>query len=94
MRVVCISFSPPLNMDTATEAIARIVILEIGETLAVAELASSAIAAAGAAAAETILGGLYAGSVNHSVNKAEVTRQSLIVDLVDNGDGDRLMSRE
>lgn len=68
--------------------------VEISEAEAVTELAASAVAAAGAAATETILCSFDTLSVDHLVDEAEVVRQDLVVYIVDNGDGDRLMRWE
>ena len=67
---------------------------EISEALARAELAPLAIPATGAAAAETILGGIHTSAEYHLVNELEVARQNSIVDGVDDGDGRGLVGCE
>lgn len=71
-----------------------ILIQEISETLALAELAARPVSAAGTAAAETILSGLNTLAENHPVDEAEVEGQKCIVDEVDDGDGECLVGWE
>jgi hypothetical protein len=51
-----------------------VLVLQISKALAVAELASGAVTAACAAAAETILSGFDALSVDHIVDEPEISR--------------------
>lgn len=74
-----------------TILVARRLIVQVGKTLAAGVLALG-VAGAVAATEEAVLGGMDAAAQEDAVNEAKVPGQDLLVDVVDDSDGDPLVS--
>lgn len=70
------------------------ILLQVGEALAVAELAPGSVTAAGTAAAKAILSRRDTIAIDHGVDEPEVLREGFIINLIYNRDWYAAMCRE